>query len=121
MDDENAVRTVVAEMLRVIGYQPTTVEDGERAVAAYRDALENDQRFDVVILDLTIRGGVGGVVTAGRILDLDPTAKVVVSSGYSHDPVMAEYRTHGFSGVMAKPYNIEKLSSVLQNMVQSKA
>jgi two-component system, cell cycle sensor histidine kinase and response regulator CckA len=117
MDDESIVRDIASLLLTRCGYQVETVNDGEAAIAAYTAARQSGESFDLVILDLTIRGGMGGRQAAERLLALDPTAKLVVSSGYSEDPVMADYRGFGFCAAVAKPYNIEELSQAVRRVL----
>jgi two-component system, cell cycle sensor histidine kinase and response regulator CckA len=85
-------------------------------VKVYADAQGSGRGFSLAIMDLTIAGGMGGAEAARAILDFDPAARLVVSSGYSNDPVMAEFRQHGFSAVLTKPYTIEGLKSVLAGL-----
>jgi CheY-like chemotaxis protein len=94
------------------------VADGAEAVRAYKAAREAGQAFDVVILDLTISGGMGGQETVAELLALDPAARVIVSSGYSNDPVMANHRTFGFAAVLSKPYRLEQMKETLASVVQ---
>jgi CheY-like chemotaxis protein len=114
MDDEAMVRDVASAMLRHLGYQPVTVPDGAAAVDAYRRAAEAGEPFDVVLMDLTIPGGMGGQETVQWLLSMDPKARCVVSSGYSDDPVMADHRAWGFRGVVPKPYRVDELACALQ-------
>ena len=86
----------------------------------YRQAQEAGETFDAVILDLTIPGGMGGKHTVTRLLALDPSAAVIVSSGYSNDPVMAEFRRYGFQGAVSKPYQLKDLSAVLHEVLAGK-
>ncbi len=113
MDDEELVRTVAGEMLKALGYEVRFAVDGDEAIDRYRNAQESGKRFDAVILDLTIPGGMGGKETLRRILELDDKVRAIVSSGYSEDPVMSEYSEHGFAGVLSKPYNVRQMSRVL--------
>jgi len=116
MDDESAILDVCSEMLRRLGYDAETALDGCEALEKYREAMPAAP-FAAVILDLTVRGGMGGRECIGGLLALDPAARVLVSSGYSNDPIMAEYRDYGFRGVIAKPYNIVDLSRVLHRII----
>ncbi len=113
MDDEEFVIDITSHMLSDLGYRVKTAQHGEDALALYREALERNDRFDAVILDLTIPGGMGGVQTCQRILSADSRAMVIASSGYSNDPVMASPREYGFASTLKKPYLMVDLSSVV--------
>jgi len=113
MDDDQTVRELAGKLLGFLGYRCEVCADGQTAVARYRARREGTEPFLAVILDLTVPGGMGGVEAAREILSLDPAAKLIVSSGYSYDPVLAEYRSHGFCGAVAKPYRAEELSREL--------
>jgi CheY-like chemotaxis protein len=121
MEDEASVAHVLSRMLGRIGYESETAIDGESAMAAYCRARENGVAFDAVIMDLTISGGMGGLETVRLLLGLDPNAKVIVSSGYSGDPVMAEYQKHGFRGVLAKPYRLGEVSEAVARVMTPSA
>lgn len=113
MDDEELIRTLTREMLEHHGYGVTTCNNGEEALALYSAAMQSGQPFLAAILDLTIRGGMGGKETAEKILARDPKARLIVSSGYANDPVMAEFRKYGIQGTLVKPYNAQELMEVL--------
>ena len=104
-------------MLQSLGYEAEFAANGEAAIATYKAAIESGRPFDVVMLDLTIAGGMGGQLAAEEIRDLDPDARIIACSGYSDDPVMANYGDYGFSGVIIKPLEIKKLSQVLNQVV----
>ncbi|MBN2322553.1 MAG: PAS domain S-box protein [Spirochaetes bacterium] len=104
MDDEESVRMVCGDMLKSIGFEVDYASNGEEALNLYK---KND--YAVVIMDLTIQGGMGGKQAMSLLMEHDPGAKVIVSSGYSNDPVMSEYQKYGFKGVIVKPYCIEDL------------
>ncbi len=113
MDDEELIRDTVGTMLGRIGYSVECALDGRQALQLYRKAKESGKPFDAVILDLTIPGGMGGKDAIRELLAFDPGVKAIVSSGYSSDPIMANYRQYGFSGVVAKPYKMNDLNKVL--------
>jgi two-component system, cell cycle sensor histidine kinase and response regulator CckA len=117
MDDEEPVREVASEMLRSLGYRVETVRDGAEAVTAYRQALAAGEPFDAVITDLTVPAGMGGKETVRRLLEIDPQAKVIVSSGYGTDPIMSDYAEYGFTEIMPKPYRLADLSKTLQEVL----
>lgn len=115
MDDEEMIRELATGMLEEIGYQVTTCNDGTAAIRYYKAARESGAPFSAVIMDLTIPGGIGGKEAAEAILAVDPTARLIVSSGYSNDPIMSDYSTYGFAGAIAKPYRICELAQILRS------
>jgi PAS domain S-box-containing protein len=117
MDDEEEIQDVLGNMLRHLGFQVDLASDGQQAVAQYTRAIQDGTPHVAAILDLTIPGGMGGKETLRRIKDLHPDAKVIVSSGYSNDPVMANATQFGFSGFIAKPYNLAGLSKILRRIL----
>jgi nitrogen-specific signal transduction histidine kinase/CheY-like chemotaxis protein len=114
MDDEEIVRDVAREMLTHLGYEVIAVGDGEAALEAFRRSKEEGRPLDLVIMDLTIPGGMGGKEAVQQLLALDPDAKVIVSSGYSNDPIMANFRKYGFREAVLKPYRIEEMGAMVQ-------
>ena len=118
MDDEELIRDAIGALLEHLGYDYSVAEDGRAAIALYDQALQEGRRYNVVILDLTVPGGMGGQETLAQLLEIDPTVKAIVSSGYFHDPIVANYRDYGFSGVVAKPYTIEDMSETLHRLIQ---
>ena len=110
MDDEDAILEVLKIMLESFGYEVVCATTGEEAIVAYRDALTNGLPFKTVLMDLTIRGGMGGKEAIKEILAMNPSARVIVSSGYSNDPIMANPTEFGFWDVLSKPYSMQDLS-----------
>jgi CheY-like chemotaxis protein len=119
MDDEEDLLMVIGEMLKSFGYQVETTKDGAEAIDRYLSARIAGRPFDAVIMDLTVPNGMGGREAIARLRELDPEVKAIVSSGYSLDPVMANYRQYGFSGIIPKPYRMEELRRELEKVLKS--
>lgn len=117
MDDDQEIRAVVNEVLITLGYSVVLTVNGNQTIDTYREAMDSDHPFDAAILDLTIPGGMGGKETLGHLLEIDPQAKVIVCSGYSGDPVMANYQDYGFAAVVTKPYRLHELSQILDDIL----
>ena len=117
MDDEEHLRNLANGVLGSLGYKVTTATDGEETIELYEAAMGAGDPFDAVIMDLTIPGGMGGKDAIKKLAKIDPGVKAIVSSGYSTDPVMTDFREYGFSGVIAKPYRISELSEVLHGVI----
>jgi signal transduction histidine kinase/ActR/RegA family two-component response regulator len=113
MDDEPAVRGVIADLLRALGHEAVVAEDGERALAAWRRARQDGRPFDVVILDLTVPGRMGGRQVVLEMRAVDPDVRALVSSGYSDDPVLSSPGEYGFAGVLKKPYTLDEVARAL--------
>jgi PAS domain S-box-containing protein len=113
MDDEEMVRTIAKKMLVELGHEVVLSENGKEAIKLYQDATQEEKKFDLVIMDLTIPGGMGGKGAVQEILTTDSNAKVIVSSGYSNDPVMANFKNYGFCSSIVKPYQLQELSKVI--------
>ncbi|MBU5639084.1 PAS domain S-box protein [Geomonas sp. Red69] len=116
VDDEEIIRNLATETLRKLGYEVQACSSGEQAIALYHAAMTAETSFAIVVMDLTIPGGMGGGEAARRILELDPAAVLVVSSGYSNDPILADYARFGFSAVLPKPYSPADLEEVLAEL-----
>jgi PAS domain S-box-containing protein len=114
MDDEESIRQMATFLLRRFGFDVVCATDGAEAVKRYREAWEADAPFALVIMDLTVPGGMGGREALTQLRQIDPKVRAIVSSGYSSDPVLANYREHGFCGVAAKPYELGDLARVLR-------
>ena len=117
MDDEESIQTLVGEILTNSGYRCEMAKDGYEAISKYEAAMKSEQPFSAVILDLTVAGSMGGKETLRQLQKIDPIVRAIVSSGYSNDPVMANYQSHGFHGIVLKPYSVEKLSNVVYQVV----
>ncbi|MEA2116704.1 MAG: ATP-binding protein [Thermodesulfobacteriota bacterium] len=117
MDDDEIVRSVVYKMLELLGYEVEEASDGVEAIRMYEQALKQGKRYDLVIMDLTIPGGMGGQEAVSRILKIDPGALAIVSSGYSSHEVMADYKKYGFVGVVVKPFRVAELARLLKEVL----
>lgn len=120
MDDEESVRNVAGALLNHLGYQVEVAADGLEALHRYESAKKSGRSFDAVIMDLTVPGGMGGTEAVAHLIEFDPDARVIVSSGYANDPILAAYQDYGFSGVIAKPYQVAELAAVLKKVLKSK-
>lgn len=118
LDDEEVVRVVMGEILQELGYEVTYAVEGEAAVSEYREAQRKGASFAVVITDLTIPGGMGGLEATREILKIDPDARVIVSSGYATDPIMTDFAAYGFKGRVEKPYRLEILQKVVEQVLK---
>ena len=117
MDDDDIIRDVAGKMLTKLGYEVDFARDGSEAIELYKKSKNSGRPFDVVIIDLTIPGGMGGRETMQKLLEVDPHVKAIVSSGYSDDAVMSNYTNYNFKGVIAKPYRIEELSKTVRSVL----
>ena len=118
MDDDEMVLSTAQRMLTRLGYDPEFARNGSEAIELCEEACKSGAPFDAVILDLTIRGGMGGREVVARLRAIDPEVKAIVSSGYSNDPVMADFETYGFVGIIPKPYEISSVSEALKQAVE---
>jgi len=119
MDDEDIILELSRAILGELGYTVECVENGKEAVELYQKRKDQGTPFSAVILDLTIPGGVGGREVIAELLKLDPDVKAIVSSGYSSDPVMANYRDYGFSAMLVKPYGAQEMSEVIGELLRN--
>ena len=121
MDDDDDIRDLAGAILGLLGYEPTLTCEGTETLAAYQQARVSGEGFAAVILDLTIPGGMGGKETMRRLREIDPNVRAIVSSGYSNDAVIADFRAHGFMAMVAKPYRMEDLARVLNEAINGAA
>lgn len=117
MDDEESVRQTANEMLTFLGYNVELAEDGAEAVKLYKAAFLSNHPFDVVITDLTVRGGMGGKMAVNELIKVNPDVKAIVSSGYSSD-ALSNYKKYGFYDVIPKPYRLQELGKILSSVIQ---
>ncbi|MSU22694.1 MAG: response regulator [Opitutus sp.] len=117
MDDEEPIRRMTQTLLERLGLEVTLATDGDEAVREFAMARVSGRPFDVVIMDLTVPGGMGGAEAMSEMLKIDPGARGIVSSGYSNSPVMADYRAHGFRGMVPKPYRLAEFARTLREVI----
>jgi PAS domain S-box-containing protein len=121
MDDEDLIRDVARDILNSLGYETDLARDGAEALALFRRAKDVGKPYAAVIMDLTIPGGMGGEEAVKKLHAIDPDAKAIVSSGYSTGPIMSDFKTYGFSGVITKPYRIADMGKTLQLIINDKS
>jgi CheY-like chemotaxis protein len=117
MDDEALIRQMGTAILRRQGYDVCTVSDGAEALHEFIKALQEGRPYALVILDLTIPGGMGGGQALEGLRKLDPEVKAIVSSGYSKDAVLSNYQAHGYQGMVSKPYSAEDLALAVDSVL----
>ncbi|MDA8241392.1 MAG: ATP-binding protein [Nitrospiraceae bacterium] len=119
MDDEEMVSAIAGEILKELGYNVEFSSGGAEVIEKYQKAKESDEPFDIVIMDLTIPGGVGGEGAIKKLLEIDPHLKAIASSGYCNHPVMSNFREYGFKAVITKPYKLEEISAAVHEVMFS--
>jgi CheY-like chemotaxis protein len=119
MDDEAIILDMVSDLLGHLGYESVVVTDGEKAIEAYVTALKEDRPFRCVVMDLTIPGGLGGEETIKRLRAINPEVVAIASTGYSNSPVVSDPQKYGFKGILPKPYDAEKLSDILNDLLRT--
>jgi CheY-like chemotaxis protein len=118
MDDEESVRLTSARLFERQGYTVVVASSGEEAVGVYKEAMDARKPFDAVILDLTVRGGMGGREAVSRMLALDPAVRAIVSSGYADSEAMHDYRAAGFVAALPKPYSVDFAARTVREVMQ---
>jgi CheY-like chemotaxis protein len=118
MDDEQIILDVTAEVLKFLEYDVMFARDGAAALALYKHEKEAGVPFDLVILDLSVPEGLGGKDAIALLKAYDPRIKAIISSGYSHDPVVQDYPLFGFSGKLSKPYKISDMKELLERQIK---
>lgn len=121
MDDDEQIRLIADRVLTYLGYQVSLAKEGNEALSLYREAAESHAPFRVVILDITVPGGMGGIECLRELLALDPAVRAIISSGYSNDPIMSNCTQYGFRGVITKPYDVEEISMTIFRVVNEPA
>jgi CheY-like chemotaxis protein len=118
MDDEQIILDVTLEVLQFLGYEVQFARDGAEAISLYAREKSAGIPFDIVILDLSVPEGMGGKEALGKLKELDPAVKAIVSSGYTNDPSVIDYAGSGFAGKLAKPYKINDMKQVLEQLIK---
>jgi DNA-binding NtrC family response regulator len=119
MDDQESIRRLLGKMLNLMNCECGFAENGHAAVEIYRNAMEKGRPYDLVVMDLTIPGGMGGKDTLAALLEIDPDVKAVIASGYVNDPVMANYTEYGFKGRLEKPFKVNDLKALMNRLMGS--
>jgi CheY-like chemotaxis protein len=117
MDDEEALRNLLKTVLTGFGYEVQTARDGAEAIALFEEAMGAGRGFSAVLLDLTVNGGMGGAEAVAKLRELEPAAKLIVSSGYSDGPVMSDFAKYGFDAVIPKPWTTTELNEVFRRVL----
>ncbi|MBN1522644.1 MAG: PAS domain S-box protein [Candidatus Aureabacteria bacterium] len=117
MDDDEIVLKSVSRLLTFLGFETSTCKDGQEALELYEEALNTGRPYDAVIMDLTVPGGMGGKATIKKLLQIDSQAKVILSSGYSTDPAILDYKKYGFLSAVVKPYEINEIDKILKTLI----
>ena len=119
MDDEAAIRELTSQLLSTLGYEVTAVPDGSEAVRLYERALRRGENFQAVILDATVRGGMGGLATIERLRGMDPQVNAIICSGYSDEAALSAFLDYGFRGALPKPFTRRELADALQRAFEA--
>lgn len=118
MDDDNSFCEAMNQILTTIQYKGVFVKNGEGMLKEYQKELQKDDPYDVVIIDLLIKEGMGGEEAIKKLLELDPKAKIILSSGISHSPLVTSYEKYGIKDLLMKPYNLNTLEQKLSKWVK---
>jgi PAS domain S-box-containing protein len=120
LDDDIQVRETASMILKRIGYEVDIIDSCDAAVGMFKSSKDSDQTYKFVILDITIPGDHGGLYVLEKIREIDPSSIAIVSSGYSNDPIMADFNSYGFNGIIVKPYTIEMVKEAIESVLQNK-
>jgi two-component system cell cycle sensor histidine kinase/response regulator CckA len=118
MDDEPHILEIERIYLERMGYEVTDARDGQEAIDAYRNAIQSGTPFDLVLLDLTVRQGLGGQAAMERMLKIDPSIKAIIASGFVDDPVIENFANYGFQGALKKPFKREEMKSLVEKILR---
>lgn len=120
MEDDSIIRLSVSQQLRDMQYAVDEAKNGETAIELYRKAMKESKPIDIVIMDLTIVGGMGGMETIEKLIEIDPNVNAIIASGYSDDTFMDDFKKYGFKGAVYKPYEVDELDELLQKVMERK-
>jgi CheY-like chemotaxis protein len=118
MDDEQIILDVTQEVLKFLGYEVMFACNGQAAIELYKKEKKAGAPFDLVILDLSVPEGMGGKEAIGHFREFDPDVKAIVSTGYANDPAVLDFAGYGFSGKLSKPYKINDLKNILEQLIR---
>jgi PAS domain S-box-containing protein len=121
MDDEEDVQATIKAILTHLGFAVDCAPNGEETINLYKQAKATGRGFSAVIMDLTIKGGMGGKETIGELIKIDPQVKAIVSSGYADDPILTDFKKYGFCASISKPFRVEEIAKVLNSVLSAKA
>ena len=116
MDDDESILKLTEKMLRTLGFQVDLVRNGEEAIEKYKASYQ-EEKYILVIMDLTVPGKMGGKESAEELLKINPDIKIIISSGYSADAALADYKSLGFSGILTKPFDIKEISTEIHRVI----
>ena len=119
MDDEIEIRCILTKMLNRLHYEVVEAGDGEEAIELFKNAISLSRPFDVILMDLMVPGGMGGEEAISKLLEIDPEAKIILSSGSIESQIMTDYRKYGISAVLCKPFGHDELIRALQVVNES--
>ena len=114
MDDEDAILSATSDMLSFLGHKVTVAKSGEESLVSYRKAQADGLPFDVVILDITVPGGIGAEETLPRLREIDPDVRAIISSGYATHPLLINFAASGYAAALIKPYGFKELEESLK-------
>jgi len=120
MEEDSGVRTLIGKILTKYGYEVSSARDGIEAIELYQSAQALDRSFDIVILDLTVDFGMGGIETIQKLKEIDPDVKGIVTTGYIFDDVICNYQEYGFCGALTKPIKLHELNSLVDKLTKSR-
>ena len=116
MDDEEMILNITEKLFKKLGFFVAVSKNGEEMLNIYKNAMKKGEKFDIVLIDLTIHGGMGGEEAVKKLLELDKDAVAVVSSGYSNSPIMANFKDYGFKACLIKPYKIDDIKNLINEI-----